>query len=94
MLMSIRVRYEDGVLIPLEPLEGVENGQEFTVSMAEEEGGAVFVTLPKPEMTPQLQAMIEAAERSAGVFADNPDFEEGIKSVRDAWDAWNRRLSG
>lgn len=97
--MDVRVRFEKGVFIPLEPVSGIEEGQEFILPLAEDQdgaemsGGAVFVTLPKPEMTPELAALIEEAKRTAGIYANNADFDAGIQSVQEAWDEWNKRLS-
>lgn len=88
-MLTIKVRYEDGKLVLPEPLPDLE-GQEFwfrleSVDTDESADGTAFVTLPSPEMTSELKAMIAEAQRSQGIFADSPEFDQAMADVESEW---------
>ena len=70
---TVRVRYENGVLTPLEPLD-LEEGTEVTVSL---EGGAGVVSDDAPTRARGLAAIVERVKRRheaipQGEWADIP----------------------
>ena len=75
----IRLRYENGQLIPLDPLPDLHDGDEIEVE------------LRHPDESGDLKAMLD---RTRGLWADWEDVEAGLDDARSKWDqAWQERLS-
>lgn len=77
----LRLKYENGQFIPLEPLPKIEEGEIFEIPYFE-----------KPE---DLDAKInEMLDRTRGMWADIADeIEANIKEAREQWDeAWAKKL--
>jgi predicted DNA-binding antitoxin AbrB/MazE fold protein len=75
----VRMRYEDGRFVPLDPVPGLRDGDEVEVEL-------------KPAGVPSDVA--EMLDRTRGLWADWEDIEGLIDDARTRWDqAWRDGLS-
>jgi predicted DNA-binding antitoxin AbrB/MazE fold protein len=84
-MINLRLRYENGIFIPLEPVATLQEGQE------------VFLQLPSPVTSPErLLAIQTMLEQSRGAWA-GPEWdgiEEELHTLRQTWDAqWQYHLN-
>jgi predicted DNA-binding antitoxin AbrB/MazE fold protein len=79
-MAKLRVRYENGQFVPMEPVQGLQDGDEFEIEYTPH------------EITPESQ--METLKRTAGMWADVEGIKEYLESVRQQWDdEWQRRIS-
>lgn len=81
-MFTLRLRYENGHFLPLDPVEGFEEGQEIVVQW---------------EATPPHDpaAYQEMLDQTAGLWAGElgEQIEDFINDARQKWDAeWQERL--
>jgi predicted DNA-binding antitoxin AbrB/MazE fold protein len=78
-MASLRLRYQKGVLIPLDPLPDLKDGDEIEVDL-----------VPASEHN-DIKAMLD---QTRGLWADWDGVEESLDEAREKWDeAWRGRLS-
>jgi predicted DNA-binding antitoxin AbrB/MazE fold protein len=79
MMTVVRMRYENGRFVPLDPIPGLRNGDEVEVEL-------------KPAGSPaDVAAMLD---RTRGLWADWDGIEGLIDDARARWDqAWRDSLS-
>ena len=83
-MLTLRLRYENGHLIPLdpEPLATLHEGEEIQVMWQSAEAPA----------TPDNS--LDWVERTRGIWADFPEIEDYIAQSRQVWDEeWKSRLN-
>lgn len=77
MAITIKLRYENGHFIPLSDIPGIQDGDEIEVEWTTQ---------------PSLEEIVEALNKSAGIWADVEGFEEIIEENRRLWDEeWQQR---
>ncbi|MCI0708765.1 MAG: antitoxin family protein [Chloroflexi bacterium] len=78
-MVKLRVRYVNGQFVPLEPVHGLQDGDEIVVE---------YIT---PAST--IEMLDETLRRTAGMWADIEGIEDYLNTVRQQWDEeWQRRL--
>jgi len=78
-MAMLRLRYENGHFIPLDPVTDLQEGQEIQVEW-------------KP--LPTREAILEMLDRTAGLWANLDNIEELLADARAKWDEeWFNRLS-
>jgi len=84
-MVSLRLRYENGRFLPLEPVQGVQDGQEITVHWDD-------ATSPTPPED-RRAAILAMLDRTAGLWADIEGIEELMADSRQQWKVdWGERL--
>ena len=75
----LRLRYENGHFVPLETVEGLQEGDEIQAQRTR---------------LPSRTAIREMLDRTAGLWADVEGIEEFLEKARTEWDEeWQQRLS-
>ena len=75
----LRLRYENGHFVPLDTIEGIQEGAEIRVEW-------------QPPV--EQDAIDEMLDRTAGLWADLDGIEDLINDARSKWDAeWQQRLN-
>jgi predicted DNA-binding antitoxin AbrB/MazE fold protein len=78
-MATLRLRYQEGQLIPLEPLPDLRDGDEIEVEWS---------LVPSDE---EIDAMLD---QTRGMWADLEDIEPFIEEARARWDQeWQDRLA-
>jgi predicted DNA-binding antitoxin AbrB/MazE fold protein len=78
-MTSLRLRYENGILIPLDPLPDLKDGDEIEVEWSQE------IAIGEPG---------EMLNRTRGLWADWDCVEQAIDDAREKWDnEWQDRLT-
>jgi predicted DNA-binding antitoxin AbrB/MazE fold protein len=85
-MVSLKLRYEDGKLIPLDPIPDLKEGEEIEVEWQPSP------SLPPSDADDEILAMLE---RTQGLWADDgEEIAKFIDDAREKWDqAWQDKLS-
>ena len=79
-MVAIRARYVNGNLVPLTPIQTLQEGDEVEI----------YLDQPNDEVSPE--AVKASLDKSRGIWADADDIETAIQQARERWDAeWRTR---